>query len=153
MKVNSINNYSNQSNYKANPQFQARFSKAALNNMVNPCDAKFMNMHEYIPKLYTLLEHFDKINPGKLAETEFLYAKNGARVGGTIMVDGRRFHTGKDVGIVNMLEKALLRDAESVRPNDRAYMPKSVYEQKWWHNYELGKTKEDIIKDLSGEGK
>ena len=47
MKVNSINNYSNQSNYKANPQFQARFSKAALNNLVNPCDAKFMNMHEY----------------------------------------------------------------------------------------------------------
>ena len=168
MKIQSINNnnvatnYYNQKN-RTNPNFRARFSEKMLKEMTSSFNTDLgthgLNMEEFAPRLYTLLERLDEIIPGAMARLENrpsnAYAqtlKNGYDViwlGGSRLCDVPRYD--KKNTAVDILEQALVCDKKSVYRNtgylDRLYMPRSVYEAKYWENRH--KTVNDIIKDFS----
>jgi len=156
MQINPISSYSCQSKYMHNPQFHARFTEAQLKEMLhtNTRYGYTKNLEEFIPKLYTLLERFDKLMPGKLAKIELDYEGRYNHNHDLIIVDGDIIH-GKMENYnkheVDYLEEVLIDGFVEYPQYDRTYMPKSVYERKWWDCLESGKTEEDIIKDFSYE--
>ena len=152
MKISPINN---QTQYKSNikPQFRARFTQAQLAQMFETSYRSGFdkNMCESVPKLYTLLERLEKIMPGEKAIFK-TFTNSSGETKDIIEIGKKTFYTepySVNHSEVEILENALVDGFKdkSAQYIDRAYMPKSVYEQKWWNNLE--KTEDDILKDFS----